>query len=66
MTHAMLTGINHQRFNDATGSVRVWSLQSTAVVVPERMVRLDVAARAVCYSPDGTSIAVGCGGGGGR
>jgi hypothetical protein len=44
----------------------VWSLQSTAAVVPERMVQLDVAARAVCYSPDGASIAVGCGRGGGR
>jgi hypothetical protein len=56
----------HLPINGITGSVRVWSLQSTAAAVPERTVQLDVAARAVCYSPDGTSIAVGCGGGGGR
>ncbi|CAM9871632.1 unnamed protein product, partial [Discosporangium mesarthrocarpum] len=44
-------------------SVRLWSLHSTEVVLTMRM---DTSARAICFSPDGDSLAVGCGGGKGK
>ena len=44
-------------------TVRVWDLAMRKMV---KMVQLDTMARAVAYSPDGTQIAVGLGGGGGK
>ncbi|CAM9383512.1 unnamed protein product [Laminaria digitata] len=45
------------------GSVRIWSLDDRRVV---GSISTDCSCRALCYSPDGASLAVGCGGGKGK
>eukprot|EP00752_Nemacystus_decipiens_P008508 g7598.t1 len=45
------------------GSVRIWSLDDRRVV---GSISTDCSCRALCYSPDGKSLAVGCGGGKGK
>ncbi|CBJ26175.1 conserved unknown protein [Ectocarpus siliculosus] len=45
------------------GSVRIWSLDDRRVV---GSISTDCSCRAICYSPDGSALAVGCGGGKGK
>ncbi|CAM9158468.1 unnamed protein product, partial [Scytosiphon promiscuus] len=45
------------------GSVRIWSLDDRRVM---GSISTDCSCRALCFSPDGNSLAVGCGGGRGK